>query len=147
MRQKSFTLVELLIVVTILAILASAVIVVINPRQRFAQVRDSTREQHLQSLQTALYSYQTDHGGFFVDISLPATPTEICNTDKVNPSECGSLVNLSPLVPGYLSNLPVDPRGGIDSKGTGYFVALINDAISLSAPKAETRTITLGPQP
>jgi len=55
--QKGFTLIELLIVIAILAILATVVLLVINPVQMFAQARDSQRINDLGTLShaTALY--------------------------------------------------------------------------------------------
>ena len=52
--QKSFTLIELLIVIGILAILVAVVVVVLNPAQLFAQARDSKRQQDLSALNQAL---------------------------------------------------------------------------------------------
>jgi len=53
-HSASFTLVELLIVIGILAILTVAVIVVLNPVEYLKQARDSKRIQDLSSLNKAL---------------------------------------------------------------------------------------------
>jgi prepilin-type N-terminal cleavage/methylation domain-containing protein len=42
-QVKGFTLIELLIVIAILAILATAVVLVLNPAQILAQARDAQR--------------------------------------------------------------------------------------------------------
>lgn len=55
--QKGFTLMELLIVIGILAILATAVVLVINPAQMLAQARDSQRISDLSSLKSAVAYY------------------------------------------------------------------------------------------
>ncbi len=55
--KKGFTLIELLIVIGILAILATATILVLNPAQLFAQARDSQRIADLASLRSALSLY------------------------------------------------------------------------------------------
>jgi len=52
--QKSFTLIELLIVIGILAILVAAIVVTLNPAQLLAQARDSKRQQDLSALNQAL---------------------------------------------------------------------------------------------
>ncbi|HUY69785.1 MAG TPA: prepilin-type N-terminal cleavage/methylation domain-containing protein, partial [Candidatus Tyrphobacter sp.] len=54
---SSFTLIELLIVVGIIAILAAAVILVLNPAELLAQSRDGTRVEDLQALETGLGMY------------------------------------------------------------------------------------------
>ncbi len=55
--KKGFTLIELLIVIGILAILSSAVVVVLNPAQLFAQARDTQRLNDLATLQSAIAYY------------------------------------------------------------------------------------------
>ncbi len=55
--KKGFTLIELLIVIGILAVLSSAVVIVLNPTQLFAQARDSQRLSDLESLSKAIYFY------------------------------------------------------------------------------------------
>lgn len=58
-QTKGFTLIELLIVIAILAILATVVLLVINPVQMFAQARDSQRIYDLQTLSNATALYIT----------------------------------------------------------------------------------------
>ena len=55
--KKGFTLIELLIVIGILAILATVVVVVLNPAQLFAQARDSQRISDMTTLRSALSLY------------------------------------------------------------------------------------------
>ena len=57
--KKGFTLIELLIVIGILAVLSTAVIVVLNPAQLLAQARDTQRIDSLSSLRSALSLYLT----------------------------------------------------------------------------------------
>ncbi|MDP3792776.1 MAG: type II secretion system protein [bacterium] len=72
-QTKGFTLIELLIVIAILAILATVVLLVINPVQMFAQARDSQRIYDLNILSNATALYLTtaaspdlDYTGGFV---------------------------------------------------------------------------------
>ncbi len=55
--SKGFTLLELIIVIGILAILGTVSVLVLNPAQLFAQARDTTRIQDLQTLNSALGLY------------------------------------------------------------------------------------------
>ncbi len=58
--KKGFTLLELLIVIGILAILATTVVLVINPVQLLKKARDSQRMNDLSSLTTAIAFYVTE---------------------------------------------------------------------------------------
>ncbi len=66
--KKGFTLIELLIVIGILAILATAVVVVLNPAQLFAQARDSQRISDVASLQSALSYYLSTASASVLDL-------------------------------------------------------------------------------
>ncbi|MDP1688795.1 MAG: type II secretion system protein [bacterium] len=54
MQKKGFTLLELLIVIGILAILATAAVLVLNPAELLRQARDSTRASDLAGINTTL---------------------------------------------------------------------------------------------
>ncbi|MFA6495345.1 MAG: type II secretion system protein, partial [Candidatus Paceibacterota bacterium] len=56
---KSFTLIELLIVIGILAVLVAAIVITLNPAQLLAQARDSKRQQDLSALNQALNTITT----------------------------------------------------------------------------------------
>jgi len=85
---KAFTLVEMLIVVVIIGILASALI----PRLTWAQARarDAARHGHLNQLVTALSTYYNDEGEY---------PGWKCVNDLQGV-----------LVPQYLKSIPGDPQ-------------------------------------
>ncbi len=57
MQKKGFTLLELLIVIGILAILATAAVLVLNPAELLRQARDSTRASDLASINSTLGLY------------------------------------------------------------------------------------------
>jgi len=137
LKEKAFTLIELLIVIAIIAILAAAVIIAINPGEQLAKTRDATRERHVKALESALYVYQYDNAVFPTGIT--STLTEICNTN-IEGVVCGGLVNLSSL---ELASIPVDPQGGVDENGTGYTIATVNDRLLIDAQKAETRLVDI----
>ncbi len=82
--EKSFTLIELLIVIGILAVLAVVVVIVLNPVEFFKQARDSTRLSELQTLNKALLAYQADGGVSFgqankVYVSIPSFYSDCSN--------------------------------------------------------------------
>ncbi|MEI7477052.1 MAG: prepilin-type N-terminal cleavage/methylation domain-containing protein [bacterium] len=59
-KQKSFTLIEMLIVVVIIGILAAALIPRLQPVQ--ARARDTKRKADLHQIGTALEIYKEDNG-------------------------------------------------------------------------------------
>ncbi|MDA3814749.1 MAG: prepilin-type N-terminal cleavage/methylation domain-containing protein [Patescibacteria group bacterium] len=106
-NQKGFTLIELLIVIGIIAILAAAVIIAINPGRQFQQARNAARWSHMNSVANAVYSYAIDHGGNFPGcVTTGAADISTCAVD---------------LVDTYMAALPTDPQTAGDN---GYMIEL-----------------------
>lgn len=149
MRQHStswgFTLIEILMVVSLIAILASIIIIAINPVRHFAEAKNAQRWSHVNAILNSVYEYSIDHGGA-LPASFSAVPVEICKSGTSS-SICSSngLLDLSPLSPAYLAELPVDPAE-LPGFGTGYLIATTTeDRVIVSAPHAEEGdTISVG---
>ncbi len=156
--KKGFTLLEILLVVGIISVLAGIVIVAINPGRQLAIVRNTQRKQNISEINKALSQYYIDNNHY--PATIVTTLTEICDTGSLtfedNP-DCGSFVDLSILVPTYLTAIPTDPVGNVIStifikkafaslSGSGYKVALnSSNNIYLEAPNAELfNIISLG---
>jgi prepilin-type N-terminal cleavage/methylation domain-containing protein len=73
--QQGFTLIEILIVVAIIAILASVVLVGLGPTQ--AQGRDARRVSDLREVQTALELYYNKNGSYPGDTTWAALTTDL----------------------------------------------------------------------
>jgi type II secretory pathway pseudopilin PulG len=161
-------LLEILLVIGIIAILAGIVIVAINPSKQLATVRNTERKSDLKQLYNAITQYYIDNSAFPSTIST-TTLNEVCNTGSVastanvvNGASCGTLANLSVLVPTYLTAIPTDPTGtssllsfiptayaATTATGTGYKVG-VNTAkqVLISAPLAELGvTVVVGNVP
>jgi len=105
-NKKGFTLLELLIVITIIGILAALLLVnFINIRQRG---RDAQRKSNIRQIQTALELYRSDQTAY-PNPSLPACP---------NGLSFGTTL--------YMQSIPCDPMGGsyfYTSNGGTYTLA------------------------
>jgi prepilin-type N-terminal cleavage/methylation domain-containing protein len=122
-RKEGFTLIELLIVIGIIAILAAAVIIAINPGQQFKQARNATRWSHMNSVVNAAYSYLISEGG--------ASPD--CNDGSTDMGAGDNLRDISHCatdLADHIGDVPADPQAGgttwvtqtIDISGTSYTV-------------------------
>jgi prepilin-type N-terminal cleavage/methylation domain-containing protein len=84
-KTESFTLVELLIVIAILAVLAAAVVIVLNPAELLAQARDSQRITDLKTLKDSIDIWVVDNPSVSmgtsqtVYISIPDTSVTCAN--------------------------------------------------------------------
>lgn len=119
--KRGFTLIEVLVVMGIIAVLATIVLVAVNPGRQFAQARDTQRVSNVNTLLNAVGQRIADHRGVFEDActagAIPSTATLMSNTGY----------NIYPcLVPDYLPALPLDPTAGnftsSSSYNTGYTI-------------------------
>ena len=137
-QARGFTLIELLIVIAILAILATVVLLVINPVQMFAQARDSQRIYDMSTLSNATALYLTTvtspslagTGGFVCvtkfgasvaaadEYSLPNSPTQYAAVGRTVDGLGWVPVKYSDISGGSpISALPIDP---LNTGGGGY---------------------------
>ncbi len=130
--QHGFTLIEILVVIGLIAILATIVIIAINPARQFAQGRNTQRTANVNAILNAIGQYTADNTG--------KLPTFTSGADaKVL---CGDILGK------YIPSIPVDPEvdaGPIKSCSsvydTGYIVTKdSNSRVTVSAPNAATET-------
>lgn len=145
--RQGFTLIELLLVIGIIAILASIVIVAINPTKQLGDARDAQRRSDVNTILNAVYQYAIDNNGNLPSGIPTTTPKSICQA-SLDPATCiaaGYLgVNLRMLTGSYLTGIPKDPK--VTATGTGTRYDIVQDAngrITVSAPGAERATITV----
>jgi type IV pilus assembly protein PilA len=144
--RRGFTLIELLLVIGIIAILASIVIVAINPTRQLAQARNAQRGSDVNTLLNAIYQYSIDTNGNLPGIlsgSTAITNGRLCKTMAC--TETNS-VNISRYLTGsYVVGMPGDPSKSTGSGFTGYNITeTSNGRITVTSPYAElSQTISV----
>lgn len=138
-RQKGFTLVEMLIVVTILAVLVATIVAAINPAKVIAEARNARRWGDVNATMTAIYRYVIENSTNINQISTQemelGTATDGCNNNCPNATK--DCLDLSQTLQGYLPIIPVDPLVGT-SKRTGYSVKRDSfNVVTVTACKSE----------
>lgn len=133
--KRSFTLVELLIIIGLIAILVAALIVLIDPLHQIYKSEDARRKSDLATLNKAMEDYYNDKGCYPKpeDICYD-TPINICSGigafKTVQSKTCNicGFESTSPSFAPYLNQLPCDPKHpksdylyevGISGCGTG----------------------------
>jgi len=136
-KSAGFTLIEILVALTIVAILAVSVFVALNPAQRLKDAKDTRRASDVDSILTAIHQAVVDNKGS-MPTNMPAEDTETqlgsgasgCALSTTHctiaATACSNLMaNVAiDLVP-YLASMPIDPvgsAGGADATKTGYSV-------------------------
>ncbi len=138
-----------------LAILATVVLVAVNPLRQFAQARNTQRQANVSAILNAVGNRIADNRGIFGTsadgCALPTTAGVVISDDGT-----ASNVDLRPcLVPTYISELPFDPLGGTygntcsnaectnGSYNTGYTIQEVDSRVTVCAPKSKESA--LGP--
>lgn len=143
-----FTLIELLLVMVVLGILASSLMVAINPARQFAKARDTQRESDLYAILSSIIQYSAEHSGELPDTdgdpatsNFPTTLTCIGTGvgcfDLASAGETGEEI-----IPVYMASMPEDPQTGSASNTDYQIFVDANDRLTASA-SGETKTITI----
>jgi prepilin-type N-terminal cleavage/methylation domain-containing protein len=138
-KLKGFTLIELLIVIALIAVLAGAVIVALNPARQFANARNSTRWSHLSTIANAIQQNIAEHQGTWTCPTAPFLPTTSTLISASTLNICGCLV------PNQIASLPFDPSSPLyyvtdcSDYDTGYNIIRdgVTNRITVSSTHAE----------
>jgi len=97
--NKAFTLIELMVVVSIIAVLTA--VAVVNYDKAKVKSRDVQRKKDLTMMASALETYKADFKGYIVSSSSGTPPNY--NFDNADTA-------LTTLVPNYIQSIPLDPN-------------------------------------
>ncbi len=148
-KNSGFTLIEILVVIGIIAVLATIVIIAINPARQFAQARNSQRTSNVNAILNAVGQYAADNKGLFTCF----TSAGLNSTNKtIKSSPTGNEIDArSCIVPTYMPEIPVDPSvgtpwdSGTSSYNTRYEISQdTNGRITVCAPEAANETAISG---
>lgn len=138
--KKGFTLIELLIVIALIAILASSVIIGLNPARQFAMARNAQRWTHTNSYIRMIQQNIADNNGNWTCVgagALPASATNMASSGGYDICDC--------LLPTYSNALAPDPSASgahytdCSDYNTGYSISqsATDGRITVTAPSAE----------
>lgn len=144
--KKGFTLIELLVVIALIAILATTVILGMNPARQFAQARNAQRWTHVNSYLKIVHQNRVDNNGMWVCGAgdLPSSATNMS-------SGVGDYDICDCLVPTYARALAPDPSApdahfdNCEDYDLGYTIMenAADNRITIAAPAAEVG-VTIG---
>jgi prepilin-type N-terminal cleavage/methylation domain-containing protein len=149
-NRKGFTLIEVLIVIGVLAILASIVALSVNPASQFNRANDSVRRSDVQGIMSGIFQYSVDNAGDLSGlVNLGGSELEICKLGRQEDCDAATddFVELeAELVSDYMSTIPEDPGCSDcpscdDDNGTGYW---ITEDASTGAITIEAKCISSG---
>jgi prepilin-type N-terminal cleavage/methylation domain-containing protein len=153
-QKKGFTLLEILLVIAAIGILASIVLVAINPNRQLSQARNAQRRSDVNAISGAIYQKIIDEANAGTTNTLTAITTTVNEIYKsgttTGTTNCtGTPIDMAAMasdagadvVPTYLAAIPQDPSEGSTSVCSGYTVVKdANNRITVAAPNAELST-------
>jgi prepilin-type N-terminal cleavage/methylation domain-containing protein len=148
MKNKTgFTLIEILIVIAIIPILATLVIVAINPTKQFADARNSQRVNDVNNIQAAIQQYVVTNKGV-LPTGLNTTEKQLGTCSSGGNTGCSAAasgcLDLSSTLAAYIPSIPKDPKSGTVVTTLYSVVADANNIITVKACAAEnSQTIQL----
>lgn len=133
---RGFTLIELLIVIAILAVLATAVVLVLNPAELLAQARDAQRFSDLGAVESSLSLFIASVANPQLGTGIRCTAASTWNSGGAGSAACATVTTSTVVtggtgggwvdanltqVPGGspLGRLPMDPNNAVANCGGG----------------------------
>lgn len=146
-----FTLVELLVIISIISVLFAVTFVAIDPATRFKAARDARRYEETRSILEAIITYMADNSGTVpsgidsvvgsiqvLGTSSTGCAASACSEFGTNNSIANACLDLSStLVDTYLAAMPLDPLYGTSGNTRYYVDKTSNGRIEIGSCDAE----------
>lgn len=142
-RRSGFTLLEVILTITIIVVLVVLALGVINPIRQSSQTRDLQRQGDVADIYRAVRQYYSEKGSYPVKLADESKVYGICASKASYQAEtnCGDLVSIISLVngsPTYMPDIPMDPTAGALGADTFYRIAINKiTGVYVEAPKTE----------
>lgn len=153
--ERGFTLLELVVVIAVVALLLTASVLWLRPRDFTAQNEAAQRQLHIATIAQALVKYRAANQHF--PEGIPKNFTEIGSTDEGGYDLCGALV------PTFMKEMQLESKAGLAINGkdelqtaanacdrqkgitylSGYYIRQNADGRIELASSHETDTLTL----
>lgn len=138
MKNAGFTLIELIIVIAIIALLAAATFVAVNPAKRIGDANNAQRWSDIVAIADAYVTYLADNSGtnptttpaptsgttYIIASTTGGTTFDVCDdSSSGNATTTTAVIDLSALITnGYIGDIPSDPEyASTDDYQTGYY--------------------------
>lgn len=140
MNKKGFTLLEILMIITLISILLGIFFVFVDPRRQIGNINNAQRKSDIFSIYNAINQYRDINSGKLPEGIIANISKNICQPGCV---ESENQIDISSELEPYISfgKIPIDPK----QEGlviTGYAVYVdIQGKVIVSAPLAENGAI------
>lgn len=147
--RAGFTLIEILLVIGMIAVLATVVFVALDPAKRFQDARNAKRTIDAQSLLSAIQTSIVDTQGTMpagitvVEKQIGTGPGCAIATGGCNVVGATDCVDLTTPLAKYLKTMPQDPSGGTAALTRYSVVVDANGIVTVKACGAEGTTISI----
>lgn len=139
-KEKGFTLIEILLVIAILSILLAVVFAAINPARRLAETRNARRWNDVNQILTALHECIVDEDITTCGLTSPTMALSqigSCTTGGATPCTGAAAACLDldadTDLDSYIASFPIDPSGDYSASTTAYSVQVANGIITVSS--------------